>query len=477
MNEAHDKICIDPANPMPAYRQLYFALREQIEQGVIAPGMHLPPIRTLAQELGIARNTVDTAYRQLKVEGYVKSKRGSGFVVEDLDFSVLAVDEDEISRRETLGRDPLGSSFGCTYDFSYGNRSPDGFPMSLWRSLANEVMGNSRAVGANTYTDSFGLPKLREQLALWLTETRGCRCSAEQIVIQPGTQPALRNLTLLFGSGRRTVAFEEPGYDGARLALESQGCSIVPIPTYAGPGAYLNALRKSRAKLAFVTPSSQFPLGRSMPMNVRLKLIDWAVRRDGYILEDDYCCELRYDGMSPLPSLQSLDTHDRVIYLGTTSKILSPALRISFLVLPPALVGTWREVFNREFCSVSWFSQEVLARFLASEQWRRYVYRTVNLYQNRHDLLIESLKNEFGDSIDIVGEQTGLHVLVGVKDGRPASMLIELARAHDVRVYEADGYWFSSEHPMDNYVLVGFSSIADEDIADGVRAMREAWGL
>lgn len=470
-------LSIDSDAPVPAYRQLYLEIRKQIENGAVEPGTRLTPIRTLADGLGIARNTVETAYKQLKTEGYIKSKRGSGYVVEDLDFSVIAAGKDEPATMNAAceDRNPLGDTFGCAFDFSYGNRSVDGFPVASWRSHANTVLSDACARGINSYTDPFGNPRLREQLAAWLAETRGCHCTPEQIVIQPGTQPALRNISLLLGGGKCRVAFEDPGYDGARLAFESMGCNIVPVSVYDGHDAFLERIGKSRAKLAFVTPASQFPLGRTMPIGMRLRFIDWAVRHDAYIIEDDYCCEYRYDGAQPLPSLQSLDTHERVIYMGTVSKVLSPALRITYLILPPALVSRWNEVFPRDFCSVPWLEQEVLARYMATEQWRQYVRRTVNLYHNRHDLLIDCLNKEFGDKLDVVGEQTGLHVLAGLDDGRSAAELIELARKESVRVYGTDGYWAVREHPMRDYVLIGFSSIPNGLIEGGISALRRAW--
>ena len=477
MSKPVSALSIDPNKPMPAYRQLYLAIREQIEVGIIKPGARLKPIRRLAEDLGIARNTVETAYKQLKTEGYISSRRGSGYVVENLDFSVIMAGGDEPRQPDEKleQRNPLGDTFGCTFDFSYGNRSVDGFPTASWRTIASSVLSDACTPGINSYTDPFGHPKLRQQLAIWLAETRGCHCTPAQIVIQPGTQPALRNISLLFGGSKCRVAFEDPGYDGARLAFESMGCPLVPISVYDGHDAYLEQIGKIRAKLAFVTPASQFPLGRTMPISTRLRFIDWAVRHDAYIIEDDYCCEYRYDGAQPLPSLQSLDTHDRVIYMGTLSKVLSPALRISYLVLPSELAGRWAEVFPREFCSVPWLEQEVLARFMATEQWRQYVRRTVNLYHNRHDLLLGCLNREFGSQLDIVGEQTGLHVLAGLDDGREASELIELARRKSVRVYDTDGYWASPDHPMSNYVLIGFSSIPDGLIAGGISALRDAW--
>ena len=474
---------IDRSLEAPAYRQIYKQFRKDIEDGVLQPGSLLPAIRDLATEVGVARNTVEAAYKQLLIEGYVTSKRGTGYTVCDLDFSLLgesAADDVSLEEEATsiapsahLGVNPLGDSYGCTYDFSYGNRTPRDLPSGIWRTLANEVLSDQDCQAAASYMDPFGHPDLRVCLAEHLARTRDVRCIPEQIVLQPGTQPALSGILSMFTHGSPRVAMEDPGYDGARSSFENRQCDIVPIPTTRGQDVFCEFLKASGADLAFVTPSNQFPLGFIMPLATRLQMIGWARENDTYIIEDDYCCEYRY-GSSPVPSLQSLDP-DHVIYLGTMSKVLTPSMRLSYVVLPMALVSRWQEAHRNGFCSISWLPQEVLWRFMAKGYWDRYVHATVNLYRKRHDLLMDAVASQLGDRVKVMGEDAGLHVLIGDRDHRDQRELIELARANDVRVYGTDGYWMNHSHPMKNFVLMGFSSIEDELIGEGVKRLRQAW--
>ncbi len=474
-------ISIDRKLNTPAYRQIYESIRSDIENGTLAPQAKLPGIRELAHELGIARNTVEAAYKQLSLEGYATGKRGVGYAVEHLDFSLLgttketgnASAETDLKAASDLGRNPLGDDFGCTYDFSYGNRTPSALPRSLWRSLTNEALSEPNSAPAASYMDPFGLPGLRILLAEQLQKTRGVRCLPEQILLQPGTQPAIQGAVELFDREGVRVAMEDPGYSGARAVFEKLRCDIRPIPRHNDDTTFIDFLNASQAELAFVTPSNQFPLGSIMPLATRLEMIGWARRRGSYIIEDDYCCEYRY-GSDPVPSMQSLDP-DHVIYLGTLSKILSPAIRISYAVLPPALVARWNNVHRVEFCPVPWITQEVMRLFISKGYWDRYVRATVNLYRKRHDVLINSIDEHLGGNVKVLGSGSGLHVLMGDREKRSQNKLIELARKHDVRVYETDSYWMNKSHPMNNFVLVGFSAIEDALIPEGMKRLRQAW--
>lgn len=477
-------ISIDRASSTPAYRQVYRQIAAQIREGKLVAGSYLPKIRNLAQELGIARNTVEAAYKQLALEGYATGKRGVGYEVEDLDLSPLAssrnprkdvpIAGEDASAPTSPGRNPLGDSFSCRYDFSYGNRAPHDFPMHLWKQHADKVLTSDYAQVASSYMEPFGLPALRREVARYLGEMRNVSCDPDQVVLLPGTQTALQRICMLFSDGDKVLAMEDPGYDAAAEVFRGCGWELKPIPTHKSARTYVGTLESSGAHLLFCTPSNQFPLGYTLPISTRLELIGWAKRTDSFIIEDDYCCEYRYDGSSPIPSLQSLDP-DRVIYMGTLSKVVSPAIRICYIVLPPALVTKWDRMLGHYFCPIDWLNQAIIHSFMTSNDWDKYVRATINHYHRKHDELMRAIDRELGDRVHLMGESAGLHLLVGDSWKRSQSKLIELARENDVRVYETHPYWMDKQHPMDNYVLLGFSSVAEEDIAPGIRALATAW--
>lgn len=474
-------ISVDRDSAIPAYRQIYQQISTQIKEGGLPAGAYLPKIRNLAQELGIARNTVEAAYKQLALEGYATGRRGRGYVVEELDLWPLAsrtkstiLMSQEPSSPTSPGRNPLGDSLSCRYDFSYGNRSPEDFPMQLWRAHAEKVMTGDYSKLASSYMDPMGLPALRQQIASYIGKTRNVACDPSQIVLLPGTQTALQRICMLFPPADRIVGMEDPGYDAAKEVFQDCGWEIRPIPTYKSAKTYINSVIKSGARLLFCTPSNQFPLGYTLPISTRLELIGWAKRTDSFIIEDDYCCEYRYDGSSPIPSLQSLDP-ERVIYMGTLSKVLTPAIRICYIVLPPKLLSKWDQVHGHYYCPLDWMNQAVVQSLMASPDWERYVHSTTNHYHRKHATLMEAIGRELGDKVQLIGESAGLHLLVGDGEHRSQSELIDLARRYDVRVYETHPYWMDRQQFMDSYVLLGFSSIPEEDIEPGIKALAKAW--
>ncbi|MEG0070718.1 MAG: PLP-dependent aminotransferase family protein [Raoultibacter sp.] len=494
-------INLDREADKPLYLQLFEQIRAEIITGSFPAGSKLPPIRKLAEELGIARNTVETSYQHLAQEGYVVSRAGSGYRVEHLDLEDIAlagyvmewtnsipkaanspspvIHPADLSLLGQSERQNQKSAFEANavpvvYDFTYRNLEKGTFPSRLWRTLIGEVLLSSDVDGANRYPDNAGEPQLRNLIARKLQSTRGLHCDPRQVILQSGTQASLMNLLLLFDSGGKSVAVEEPGYDGVRTVFANAHFTLHPCPIYRNEEEFLTAVQASRAKLAFITPSNQFPTGRIMGLSCRQRLLDWAHKTDAYLIEDDYCREYRYN-TRPLPSLQFLDRYDRVIYMGTLSKVLSPALRMNYLVLPPQLLGRWNDLFSTIYPSVSWLSQAVLTRFLEDGHWEKHLRRTRAHNKRKHELLLSALKRFMGSRIDIMESGAGLHVLVGVHNGSDQHGLIAAAAEQGVRVYDTDRYWMTEKHPLNNYVLVGFSAIEEDRIEEGVKRLARAW--
>jgi len=502
-------ITVDHSLAYPLYRQIYDQIKQLIVNGAYPAGTKLMPIRKLAEELTISRNTVEAAYLQLSSEGYISSRTGSGFTVESLYLANpgIQVDENEASESFRLrlqltalwddGEDgaapapaiaPVASATASVpatptdnaakalplYDFTYGNLEENSFPTQVWRKLTADVLTGEGKAKASCYTDGLGERGLRIQIANYLHLHAGVNCHPAQVVIQGGTRPSLLNLLTLFDPLRDVIAMEQPGYDGVFSVFKNNRFKLFPIPVYKSHDDFIEALYNSHARLAYVTPSNQFPTGKTLPLASRQRLLRWANEENAYIIEDDYCREYRYN-TGPLPSLQALDRNHRVIYMGTFSKVLSPALRLNYLVLPPDLLFEWNRQFNCNNADVPWLNQAVLEKYMKQGYWDKRLRKMQTVNKRKYTLLKSLLQERMGTKIDIRESGSGLHLLVGDLMHRRQSELIDLAKREGVLVYSTSRFWISNRHPMENYVLVGFSAIPESSIEPGIEALSRAW--
>ncbi len=484
------------------YQQVFNMIRGAIESGPYRAGMRLPSIRALASELECSRNTVETAYRLLVQEGYVASCPGSGHVVQNVDLLHTEPRKGARAGEDTHSGGAPGTTQGHApnegeakpedasprYDFTYGNLQTGTFPANAWRTITNDLLLSHECASADKYSDPLGEMELREEIARQLNTSRDIPCRPEQIVIQGGTEASVSNLLTLFDRKRDAILMEDPGYVAIRETFLRNGFTVVPVPVEQGTGIYLKTVDESGAKLAYVTPSSQFPTCQVMGTDVRTHMIEWAEREGVYILEDDYCREFRYQ-RKPIPSLASMacptsssgtagegDMLDgRVIYMGTFSKALSPSLRINYLVLPKRLLERWRSVFAHTYSAVPWLSQAVLARFMRSGQWDRHLRRLQATNRRKYEKLTNALHNHMGQRVSVREKGTGLHMLVDVRDGRSQEELIAAAAAHGVRIYGTAQYCMLDHPNMRSCVMIGFSAIEEKDVEAGVEALAEAW--
>ncbi|MBR2834569.1 MAG: PLP-dependent aminotransferase family protein [Coriobacteriales bacterium] len=489
-------IVLDRSQETPLYIQLYEALKSEITSGAIEDGSKLPPIRTLADELDVSRNTVEMAYQQLTAEGYVTSRSGSRYRVENTNHTLHEPKDNMSKIRQTAGSTQSAlkqagllcgktlqdecersSEHQIEFDFAYGNRSEGSFPSRLWITLVSEALDYDQGASSR-YSDPFGEIELRQIIAQNLNATRGVQCDPEQVIIQPGTQEAVDALTVLFDASYDTVAIENPGYDGVRRVFENRRFHLVPLDVASTPERFRESLEASNATIAFITPSNQFPTGKILPLDDRLAILKWAAQNGTYLLEDDYCREYRYVG-NPIPSLQSLDTNGRVIYLGTLSKMLSPALRMSYIVLPHELLEVWQNVYSNYYCPVPWINQQALLLFGKQGHWDRYVRKAFVTYRTRRNILIDTLQATMGDRIQIIGGEAGLHVLVSTNDSRTQQELIQAAAEKGVGIYPTHQYWMTPyedrPHHLRESVLVGFSAIQEDQISEGINRLKAAW--
>jgi GntR family transcriptional regulator/MocR family aminotransferase len=423
-------LSLDRGIGVPIFRQIYDGLRSAILERRLRPGQRIPSTRALAADLGVSRLPVLSAYEQLLHEGYLIGRTGSGtFVTTHI--------PDQLLRSRAIGR-PRAQASASTggvrepavpnkpkpanwslpvVPFQIGLPALDLFPHAAWAKLV------ARQVRAETpeqlaYGDPAGLRSLRVAVAEHLRTSRAVRCVADQVLIVPGSQAALRLVATTLLEPNDRIALEDPGYFGTHRAFAAAGAQFVPVPVDA-EGLNVAALerRGTNIRAVYVTPSHQYPLGITMSASRRLGLLDWAERNQAWILEDDYDSEFRYISR-PVGALQGMDTHDRVIYIGTFSKALFPAARVGYMVIPPTL---WNRFLESRFAFdifTPTIYQRALAEFLASGQFARHLRRMRSTYTERRDALLRGLERHCGELVEVFNSDAGLHLTVFLRAER-----------------------------------------------------------
>lgn len=448
------------------YLQIYTNIAAQIRSGQLAPGSRLPGKRSLAAQLAVAVNTVDTAYQMLLAEGYLESRQRSGFFV--LPYTDMLKPP---ARAEQPAQTAENSIY--RYDLSTGSVDTALFPFRTWGRIQKELLYNGEEL--LHHGERSGDADLRHAIAQYLRAYRGVECGSEQIVVGAGMEYLLGLVAqLLRGS---TAAIENPGYGRSRTILENCGvsCRCVEIDE---SGLAMEGLERSGANLCYVTPSHHFPTGVTMPVGRRAQLLQWAQSVEGrYIIEDDYDAEFRFD-MRPLPSLQGMAGRGGpVIYLCTFSKSLAPGIRIACMVLPEALLPRWRKKFGAYANTVSRFEQQTLRRFLEDGHFTRHLSRMRKAYKSRMELLCDVLEEKFGKgNISLQGRHTGLHLLLTLRDAPGEEQMVAAAAREGVRLRGLSEYYMERrEDCPGNTVVIGYASVADREIPALVAALHRSW--
>ena len=434
---------LDAAAPAPLYQQLYDSLSAQIRAGRLRAGDRLPGKRSLANQLAVAVNTVDTAYQMLAAEGYLESRPRSGFFVLPCAHLPVSAPADPVpppaAPREEV---PL------RFRLSTGAVDTALFPFRTWGRIQKELLYASPEL--LTHGHPQGDENLRLAIIDYLRAYRGVVCSPEQLVVGAGVEYLLGLAAqLLRGpgfSGGCAAAVENPGYSRSAAILSNNGvpCRYVDID---GGGLSLEGLEASGANLCCVTPSHHFPTGVTMPAGRRAQLLHWAAQSpERYIFEDDYDAEFRFD-TRPLPSLQGMaGPGGPVIYLRTFSKSLAPSIRIACMVLPLGLLGRWREAFGSYANTVSRFEQQTLCRFMEEGCFTRHLARMRGAYKARMEALVQALEDRFGrERIRLEGRHTGLHLLLTLRDGPGEAEMSASAAREGVGLRGLSEYYLRSE--------------------------------
>lgn len=481
-------ISVGPNARKSLQAQIYEQIRNLILGGRVKPGMPLPASRALAEQLGVSRNTVMLAYGRLAAEGYIQTRQTVGTYVslelpEDCltakhPASVADARVQDFSRRRPIAFEGRAQAVvnekPLAYDFWLGRPDPHSFPIKTWRRLINRtlVIAGSRLT---EYRDPAGLIDLRKAIADHLGPARGINVHPDQIVIVAGSQEGL-NLTarLLLREGM-SVALENPAYQGAAYLYESYRARLIPV-CVDDSGLCVDELPEAGAVLLYVTPSHQYPMGYTLSLSRRLRLLDWAWRTGTYIVEDDYDSDVRYRG-SPIAALMGLDSHDCVIYLGTFSKSVGAGLRLGYVVVPKHLAGPARQVKALLDNGHPWLEQAVLAEFMAGGGYDNHLRRIRQSYAARCDCLVDSLRQHFGEVV-VSGTECGMHIAWHLAEDLPrAAELQAMAAARGVGIYTLQSGAacdFGGCAYAERTIVLGFSPLNERQIRSGVERIASA---
>ncbi|MCR4717323.1 MAG: PLP-dependent aminotransferase family protein [Lachnospiraceae bacterium] len=456
-------VYLKPNSKKPMYEQLYSFLKDEIKKGNLKKGEKLPSSRALSSHLGISRSTVDTAYQQLVAEGYIIASPKRGYFIAEIDKLLNIV---PIAHMPSFFDMPEKEP-DMLYDFAPVANEIENFPDNVWRRLSRECINYDNG-SLFLDNDAKGSKELRQKIAQYLRANRGIITDAEHIILGAGSQYLLMLLFRLFKQGS-LVAMENPAYTTAYKTIEALGLSICPANVDEG-GMSIEYLEKSEANIAYVTPSHQFPTGIVMPITRRAKLLNWANYNPGrYIIEDDYDSEFRYQG-KPIPALLSMDKSDRVVYLGTFSKALSSAIRMSYMVLPDELLNAFNSLFRNFSCTVSKLDMAIMTKFINGGDFERHINRLRNKYRIRHDALIKALK-QFGENAVINSTSTGSSLLLEWRGEMDSEALVKAAKEKGIKLYPLESYTIGSYLVQYPTFVMGYVKLDENEIAAAIKEL------
>lgn len=476
-------IAVDRNGKTPLHQQIYDAYVTAIMNGSLRTGQRVPSTRMLASELGLSRFPVLDAYAHLLAEGYLETRIGAGTVVsQSLPDEQRMTSELPGPRAEKASPGPRPFSKRAanivslvnarwrrgTGAFGVNQVAYEHFPFRIWNSL---VMRHCRSVRAKSldYGDPLGSPDLREAIATYLRTARGVQCEAHQIMMVGGSQQGLEIATRVLLDPGSHVWMEEPSCAYTRIVFAANDCVMVPVPVdYEGLNVAAGIKRCREAQAALVTPSHQYPLGVIMSASRRMELLDWAQKSGSWIIEMDYGSEFRSES-KPVASLQGLDVNDRVIYIGTFSKVLFPSLRLGYIVIPTDLIEHFVSVRMAMDLGPSSLHQAVLADLISEGHFSRHLRRMRMLYGERRSVLMESIRKEFGFGVDVSGGQAGMHLTVTFK-GICDQEIVRRARSKNLWLTPLSTSYFG-EASRQGFIL-GFGSTSVEAIPAAVHKLR-----
>jgi len=479
---------IDRNHPASLQRQIYDLIREAILGGALAPGTRIPSTRSLAAELGIARITASNAFDQLIAEGYLETRKGDGtYVGRTLPDDLLALPEDP--RLGTRVRPPQlpshrGQALERLWDqgvyqkaglrpFQMDAPALDAFPFELWGRLESRHLDRSAAMNL-AYCDPAGHPPLREAIAAHLRAHRAMACDPGQIIITHGSRQALNLAAQVLLDPGDAAWIEDPVCPDARTAFTCAGAHLVPVPVdEQGLDVAQGEALAPGARLAYVTPSHQFPLGVTLSLSRRLELLDWAFRAQAWIVEDDFDGEFRYAG-KPLASLHGLDRQARVIYLGTFSRALFPGLRLGYMVVPQDLAKAFRSARALADRGSSLVPQMALTDFFNEGHFQRHLRRMRIVYGERRNVLVEAIRQSLGHLLSVRVPDSGLDLVADLEAGSGDVALVRQLARGGIKLIALSSLY--QRTPSRSGLVFGFAGFPERSLRAGIGRMVELLG-
>lgn len=465
------------------YEYLYRCIKKDILEGKLKKDERLPSKRNLAKHLDISVITVENAYAQLQIEGYIYSQEKRGYFVSEVENRILNVYHTPKTLKESnkgLKKNELVSCFvernrnetpednnnvnSYFADFQTNNINSERFPFSIWSRLMREVLSEKDTVLLQSMPYN-GVEKLREAIAEYLYHFRGIEVSKEQVFIGAGTEYLYGLLIQLLGRDK-IFALEDPGYKKIAYIYESNKvkCEYIAIDK---EGLSVAQLEKSSAQVVHISPSHHFPTGIVMPIKRRQELLKWAnEKEERYIIEDDYDSEFRFLG-KPIQTMQSIDNHEKVIYMNTFSKSLAPSIRISYMILPMHLLERFQRELGFYACTVSSFEQYTLANFMQRGYYEKHINRMKNFYKSQRNLVISAMKNSpLYYKMRIKEENAGLHFLLEVDTQLSDKELLEKLEQEHIKITSLSQYYHNQKNSREHVLIMNYSGVDAEKMTE-----------
>jgi GntR family transcriptional regulator / MocR family aminotransferase len=480
-------IALASCQKTPMYRQLYDWFRKAILEGQMRPGQRVPSTRGLATELKISRIPVLNAYEQLIAEGYFETFIGAGTCVASSipqgtlsppakkareGFRETMQGSRRLSRRSArLTRVPAQSWLDNLGAFRVSLPALDHFPITVWSKLVARHARNPPR-GIMAYSGATGYLPFREAIAEYLGTVRGVRCEPSQILVTTGSQQALQLSAQILLDPRDRVWMEEPGYPGARQAFLTAGAQLTPIPVDHDGINLAGVIGRGRnARVVYVTPSHQYPMGMTMGATRRMLLLNYAVRSGAWVIEDDYDSEYRF-GSRPIASLQGLDTDGRVIYIGTFSKVLFPALRLGYMVVPGDLIHAFSAARDSADIFSSTLYQAVLTDFIREGHFARHIRRMRMLYMGRRTALVKAIQTQMGNLLEVIGAEAGMHLVAMLPPGIDDIAVSKRAAQRGISAIPLSSCYFTPPRKRRGGLILGYGGANIHQIRDGISKLK-----